>query len=362
MLILQTAINGAFVILERSEESRHLEILRSAQDDICSRAKYNPNVGVGLALISTRVMTESNMEKLLLAVIIVFAFGTMAIANDIAFYVGGVQPGVYDQKTMTNDVNKIINNTRAMFNDIQKFDDTDLFRFGRWVDANTGDGQFDIIWLNGHIPSTLYPTFNKAPDGSRAEKWLDDGNIFINVTDWFAWSTYEKGFKERNTHTGAANILDLSHNIILQAPDAPMDRTAAGRKYMPSLDNGLLSNRPVYLEEVKDPWVAVAFAESSGKVRVDAGDKEGEMIPAGLLVDPVVLHNTKTDGYLAIISQSTLENMGDRGAMCSEFIKNWVSREMGLLPVEPAGKLATTWGSIKEPKNYVVPDGKYVTR
>ena len=60
-----------------------------------------------------------------------------------------------------------------------------------------GDGELDIIWLNGSTPSVLYPLENKKPDGSRAEKWLDDGNMIINVADWFAWGNFEKGFKVR---------------------------------------------------------------------------------------------------------------------------------------------------------------------
>ena len=47
-------------------------------------------------------------------------------------------------------------------------------------------------------------------------------------------------------------------------------------------------NRPVNLDAIAEPWEAAAiFAE------------------AGDLADPVVLHNTETDGYLAIISQAT---------------------------------------------------------
>ena len=155
------------------------------------------------------------MGKLSSAIIIVFAFASMAIAADIAFYVGGFQAGTYDDKSMADDVEKIIKNTGNLFDDIQKFDDKDLHQFGKWADANTGDGHLDIIWLNGQIPSTLYPTFNKKPDGSRAEEWLDDGNMFINVADWFAWATHENGEKERNMDAGAANILDLAENIIV---------------------------------------------------------------------------------------------------------------------------------------------------
>ena len=291
------------------------------------------------------------MEKLLLAVIIVFAFGTMAIASDIAFYVGTVQPGLYDKKTMTNDVEKIIKDAGALFNDIQTFDDRDLDGLGRWADANMGDGHLDIIWLNGQMPSTLYPTGNKAPNGSRAEEWLDDGNIVIAVQDWFAWANYETGEKQRNTHLAAGFIMDLSHDIILQAPDAPMHKTAAGRQYMPSVENGLLCNRPGYRGEVVDPWIAVGFAATEGEQRVDAGDREGEMIPAGDLMDPVVFCNTETSGCVATISMNRPENIPQgvtyRGTIISEFINNWVFGGGHATSVEAADKLAVTWGSIK---------------
>ncbi len=270
------------------------------------------------------------MKKLLSAIIIGFAFASMAIAADIAFYVGAFQAGTYDDKSMADDVEKIIKNTGTLFDDIQKFDDKDLLQFGKWADANTGDGHLDIIWLNGQIPSTLYPTFNKKPDGSRAEKWLDDGNMFINVADWFAWATHENGEKERNMDAGAANILDLAENIIVGRDATLMKATAAGKKFMPSLGDSYISHRPVNLNALVAPWEAAeVFAERKN------------------FVDPVVLHNTKTKGYLAIISQSQVDHMGDRGAVCSEFIDNWVTEEMHLLAVEPSDKLATTWGKIK---------------
>ena len=98
--------------------------------------------------------------------------------------------------------------TGPMFNDVQSFDDTDIDGLGEWAEANIGDGDLDIIWLNGQIPSSLYPTFNEEEEGSRAERWLDDGNMFINVADWFAWATHENGEKERNTHVAAGFILD----------------------------------------------------------------------------------------------------------------------------------------------------------
>jgi hypothetical protein len=293
---------------------------------------------------------RNTFASLIMTVIFVFAFGTMAIASDIAFYVGLFQPGSYDDETMAADVEQMINDTGHQFNDIQQFGDADLDAFGEWTDANSADGEVDIIWLPGQINSALYPTFNELEDGSRAEKWLDDGNIIINTADWFAWATHENGEKERNTHIAAGFILDQDHTIILGAADTPMDRTAAGREYMPSIDNGLLSNRPVYIEAFTPPWeVTEIFGVSAGEAVADVGDVQDMVLPAGVLADPVVACNTETGGCLAIISQSKIAEVPAgtyRGIITSEFINNWVFGG-GLTSVDPADKLAATWGDIK---------------
>ena len=271
-----------------------------------------------------------------LTVILVFALGAMAIASDIMFYVGGFAPGWYEEERMTKDVEKIIDECGGLFKDIQVFGDDKIDEMGKWADANTGDGEFDIIWLNGEMPSSLYPVENKSPDDSRIENWLDDGNMIINPSCYFAWCNFETGVKIRNTDTGAAMILDLGENIIESADNTGMTVTDTGKKFMPSLGNECVSDRPVNLDALADPWEAAAiFASVSGKE-----DQAG-------LVDPVLLHNTETDGYLAIISQATLANMVDIGQACVEFINNWVVGEKELLAVEPAGKLSATWGKIK---------------
>jgi hypothetical protein len=292
--------------------------------------------------------TKKALTCLIMTVVLVFAFGTMAIASDIAYYVGMFQPGSYDDETMAFDVETMMQETGAMFNDVQSFDDGDIDGLGEWAEANIGDGDLDIIWLNGQIPSSLYPTFNEEEDGSVAERWLDDGNMFINVADWFAWATHENGEKERNTHVAAGFILDQDHTIILGAADTVMSRTAAGREYMPSLDDNLLSNRPVYLEAFTPPWeVTEVFAVSASEGVADVGDVQDMVLPAGVLADPVVACNTETNGCLAIISQSKIGNAGDRGAMGSEFINNWVFGGGLTTSVDPADKLSATWGEIK---------------
>jgi len=287
-------------------------------------------------------MISSKFKTLILTAIFVFAFGTIAMASDIAFYVGAVPGGAYDAETMNKDVEYIIQNTGALFKDVQKFADDNLDGLGQWADANMGDGELDIIWINGSTPSTLYPLENKKPDGSRAEKWLDDGNMIINVADWFSWGNFETGEKVRNKEVAAANILDLPENIIVGADDTVMKVTNTGKKFIPSLGNQVGSNRPVNVEAIEEPWEAAAIFAS-----VKGVDDQN----AGGLADPIVLHNKDTDGYIAIVNQAWGNNFIDRGAACTELIKNWLV-EKGLITglktsVEPVAKLSTIWGEIK---------------
>jgi len=53
-------------------------------------------------------MISSKFKTLILTAIFVFAFGTIAMASDIAFYVGAVPGGAYDAVTLNKDVEYII--------------------------------------------------------------------------------------------------------------------------------------------------------------------------------------------------------------------------------------------------------------
>jgi hypothetical protein len=268
------------------------------------------------------------MKKLvfLLVFSIGFALSTMAVASDIAFYVGTPNPGWYDPAPMMEHVDTIIAKTGHLFGDVQKFDDTQLADLGAWTDKRTNDGVMDIIWLNGCTPSCLYPTGNAQPDGSRIEAWLDGGNMIINVGDWFGYISYETGARSspENGPTGAANILDLSSSIIINAGQGQMVVTETGQQYLPSL-NSVSSERPVLLSAVVDPWeVSAVFAQNA----------------AGTYADPVVIHNKDTGGYVAIINQATTANwVTDRGQTCAEFIGNWVADVIGLGDRSLAGVL-----------------------
>ena len=280
------------------------------------------------------------MRGILIAACILGLAGAYGYASDIAFYIGHWNTDGWYDESQFDDVELIIKETGHLFREIKKFDDDHLEEFGKWAEANVDDGELDIIWLNGCMPSVLYPWPNKQPDGSLAERWLEGGNMFINVGDWFAYVSYEcdGACCQENGSMGAANILDLGPGIITFGGNTQMKVTPTGKKYMPSLGDTCKTNRPVVLSEVKDPWeVAAIFASLGGS---DDPAKESQ-------ADPVVIHDTKTDGYLAIINQAVKANWVKRGPVCAEFIKNWVAGQGLITPVEPAGKLPVTWGELK---------------
>jgi len=264
------------------------------------------------------------MKKLALVCIFATVLSSVAVASDIAFYVGTPNPGWYETPDMLADVETIITNAGPLFKDIQQFDDTALDALGAWVDANTDDGELDIIWLNGCTPSVLYPTANASPDGSRIETWLDNGNMVINVGDWFGYVSYETGARGAESGgNGAANILDLASGIIVSADGTMLPVTDEGQQYLPSLGSGQVeTDRPVDLGQVVAPWeVAAVFAGTATRA------------------DPVVIRNTETGGYLVIINQASGGAAGwidDRGLTCAEFLLNWANEFAGLSDPEQA--------------------------
>ncbi|MGB2863275.1 MAG: hypothetical protein WBC05_08120 [Sedimentisphaerales bacterium] len=260
------------------------------------------------------------MKNLMLVLVVAFAFCTTAMASDIAFYIGAPNvDGWYDVTTQLADVETIIAETGQLFADIQQFDDDQYDEFAAWMEANTNDGEMDILWLNGCIPSVLYPFPNVEPDGSLVEEWLDGGNMIINVGDWFGYVSYEGGSRNtENGPSGAANILDLSSGIIVSADNTSLPVTETGKEYLPSLgDTTVITYRPIALSAVVAPWeVAAVFAGNATQA------------------DPLVIHNTETDGYVAFINQSAGSGppgwLDDRGLTCAEFIGNWVNDVIGL--------------------------------
>jgi len=247
-----------------------------------------------------------------------------AHASDMALYVGHPNTDEwYDELTMLEDASNIVNTLKHLFREIRKFNDDQLEEFKAWARANMSDGELDIIWLNGCMPSVLYPNPNVKPDCSLAEEWLDNGNMFINVGDWFGYCTYETGERgAENGPEGAANILDLPAEVIIFSPGDQMKITPTGKSYMPSIED-FVTDRPINLSQVQYPWtVAAIFGSTSGTEDVNKAS----------LADPVVIYNTQTRGYVAFINQST--KWIDRGRATIEFINNWVMRGQKTVSIE----------------------------
>ena len=267
------------------------------------------------------------MRNLILVFVILFLFCSMAVASDIAFYVGAPNTdGWYDVDTMNADVETIIAESGHLFGDIQQFNDDQYDEFAAWIEERTDNGTMDILWLNGCMPSVLYPFPNLEPDGSLVEGWLDGGNMIINVGDWFGYVSYAGGARQTENGTnGAANILDLSSGIIVSADNTTMTVTPTGLEYLPSLNDAVITYRPVVISAVQAPWeVAAIFASLNGS------DDPASVTQA----DPIVIYNTETDAYVAFINQSAGSGppgwLDDRGLTCAEFINNWVNEVIGL--------------------------------
>ena len=268
-----------------------------------------------------------------ISLVIVLTLGlNVCSASDMGLYVG--TPSWYDMGTMLQDAAKIEQEVIGVIKEVKTFNDQQLKDLETWAEANLNDGELDIIWLPGSTPSVLYPLPDLEPDESLAEEWLDDGNMILNLGDWFAALTFEKGVIERNdVWIAAPNILDLP-GIIDFTDNLAVKITPTGNKYLPSATD-FISDRAVQLNAVQEPWeVAAVFASPSGQ----EDDTQA---------DPVVIHNTETDGYFAVIAQTLPHNALDRGTATVEFINNWVSEIIASSAVESNGKLAATWGELK---------------
>lgn len=271
-------------------------------------------------------------------IILSFVFVSLTLASDMAFYAGTPNWDWYGIDVAKKDVDKMMNAFKSVVKEIKAFDDKQLNDLEAWAKANLKDNELDIIWLPGTMPSVLYPNPNLKPDGSIAEDWLYNGNMFINVADWFAYCTYEGGARKAdNAGQGAANILNVPASVIGFDDGAPMKMTASGKKYIPSMKD-FADNRTIHLSSLKNSdWEVAAIFGSEGGSE-DATKEER--------VDPVVLREKKSDGYLAIIHQKAAP-AESRADYTIDFVKNWVAEKIKLAPVELNGKLAAVWGNIK---------------
>ncbi|MCH8859932.1 MAG: hypothetical protein IH843_02120, partial [Thaumarchaeota archaeon] len=189
-----------------------------------------------------------------------------------------------------------------------------------WLVAHTGNGQSDLLILTGSFPASIYAGGNAEPDDSIAEVFLDDGNTIINTGDWMFFVSRAGN----NGSQGLHNMMDLPGVSMSGSNDTPVELTADGLKYIPSLPE-FLTDRPFHLDTLGGDW----FPELI--LAVDA---------TGNLADPVVVKNSVTGGRIGIFMQVNGDNQNDRGVVISEWINNWyldnVSDPTGAAKPNPA--------------------------
>lgn len=216
------------------------------------------------------------------------------IPVDIAIYTEST--GWISESDAYNQANLIIKEVGKKVNDIRIVNSNDL---PEWVLSHIKNGQPDIILLFGDFPDSIYPSGNQQPDGSLAEIFLDDGNIFLNTADYIF---YGNG---RNETAGLVNMMDISTSV--WGDNTPVKVTNDGKTFTPSLQD-FVTNRPFHINELEGTnWeLEVSFADNGAN-----------------LADPVIVRNKKTGGRIGIVFQ-TGDSLLPRGKVISEIILNWL--------------------------------------
>jgi tetratricopeptide (TPR) repeat protein len=184
-----------------------------------------------------------------------------------------------------------------------------------WIKQNTGDGETDIIVLFGDFPDSIYSSGNNQPDGSSAELFLEDGNMFLNTADHIFWG----GELGLNGSFGLMNMLDSPNlSININQLEIIMNVTPLGKQFLPSLER-FGSTRSIPTNRMSDEWeVEASFADDGGAN-----------------ADPVVIRNKEDGGRIAIFYQVVSNDEFPRAAVIREFILNWLPTVAGI-PIYPS--------------------------
>ncbi|MCL4419462.1 redoxin domain-containing protein [Patescibacteria group bacterium] len=204
---------------------------------------------------------------------------------------------------IADDIKKAVNNRVKSIGVVSEAE------LPNWIKQNMGDGETDIIIMFGDFPDSIYPSGNAQPDGSLAELFLEDGNMFLNTADYIFWG----GELGRNVSSGLINMLD-SPNLYIDTsqPEISMNVTSLGKQFLPSLAN-FGSSRPIPTSRMSQEWeVEASFADDGGAN-----------------ADPVVILNKKDGGRIAVIHEVVNDSL-PRSAVMSEFILNWLPTITGI--------------------------------
>ena len=199
--------------------------------------------------------------------------------------------------------------------------DGDVDALADWMQGVTGDDGLDICVLYGDFPPEIYPEDNTQTDGSIAETFIEttDGDTFINHADYMFW-----GLAGRNEEGGLKNMMDID-DIVMWDDDTAMTVTAEGKAISPTLPD-FASDRPFHTDQLAGDWeVEVSLAQNDDGTRAD----------------PIIVRDGNLGRLIPAIQ--TANGNEPKGAVAAEIII-WL---MSTTPVEPVGKLSTTWGDLK---------------
>ncbi len=169
---------------------------------------------------------------------------------------------------------------------------------------------------------TFYPQGNTQPDGSIGELFIEstDGDAIINHADYMFW-----GLGNRNAEGGLQNMMDIP-GIVMWDDNTPMIVTDEGKEIAPSLP-AIESDRPFHIDQLADDWeIEVSLAQNE----------------AGTRADPIIVRDGDRGRLIPTIQ--TAGGTEPKGAVAAEII-TWLIATA--TPVEPDGKIATTWGDLK---------------
>jgi hypothetical protein len=240
----------------------------------------------------------SKTKHLVFVFVVAFAFGTTAMAVDIAI---STQANWWSQGAADREMQEIADNVTTV--SVEQFATDQQDALATWVEEHTGNGISDLLILCGAFPDTLYEPGNSQNDDSIAELFLDDGNCIINTGDYMFYVVNGAG---TNAAGGLQTMMDIG-GITMWDDDTAVVVTGDGYDYAPSLTD-FATDRPFHLDQLTDDWeVELILAGNAAETRAD----------------PVIVRNTETGGRLGIFYQTASQDDDPRGEVISEWINNW---------------------------------------